>query len=385
MILLDETGDFAIFSQSTDKSDAEIFSYLEDFGKSAGMLAYNEFYNTFYTIPKCLQNGDVFIGYSSAILDDSYARSKGYANWAKALVGHAQSSASFYNCILDKSWTASAFDILTTSKKNYIYDDMYANSDYTGKSPLKVNGQNGYFVSASYSNYKEVNFSTAGRHVMAIGARGTTREQLHIRASSFQDGDQLKENECEEKHFITFWASNDFTTDRLSSSAHAFVSFARENNARQMTEFDGGWGFYAQNRTQRTFEKGTATFGDVSKEIVTDMNEESSKHLEYSLLVSKEEYDKALKIKNDWSSKQNQLTVNDCISFVESVASSIGGLKVPRRSTIFNKLQLQSIDLGLVELPLPSPEHEKLIYFPSVFLSELIDTNKGSIRDLCSQ
>lgn len=188
MVLVDQKGEFVLFSQSTDKTDEEILTYLEDFGKSQGLLAYNEFHNTFFTIPKCLDEDDVFLGYSTDILDYSYYRSKGYAKWAKAMIGHLSASAHFYHTESGKSWTCSSFDLLTEKKKDYIYGDMYSNTDTRGKTKLKVLNQDGYFVQNGYYNYQEVNFATPGRHVMAVGGNGFSREDLLERATLFQSG-----------------------------------------------------------------------------------------------------------------------------------------------------------------------------------------------------
>jgi hypothetical protein len=198
MVLVDAAGSFVIFSQSTDKTDEEILAYLEEFGKSNGMLEYNEFHNTFFTIPKCLEEGDVFLGYSSSILTNSYAYSKGYAKWAKAMVGHSESSAHFYNTTSKKSWTCSSFDLITKDKKDYIYGDMYSNTESGGKEPIKVNKRDGFFVHERWMNYNEVNFSNVGRHVMAVGGVGIPKEELMKRAVKFQSGEaKAGEDPCE--------------------------------------------------------------------------------------------------------------------------------------------------------------------------------------------
>ena len=198
MILVDASGEFVIFSQSTDKTDVEILAYLEDFGKSRGMLEYSEFHNTFFTIPKCLDDDDIFLGFTSSVLDQSYARSKNYANWAKAMVGHTESSAHFYNTELKKGWVCAAFDLLTPDKKDYIYGDMYTNTKAPGKYPIKVQDRDGFFVEVYWSN--EVNFSTNARHVMAIAGFQMSKESLLERAEKFQTGVNSKDKDpCDDQ------------------------------------------------------------------------------------------------------------------------------------------------------------------------------------------
>jgi hypothetical protein len=187
MVLVDLTGGYVVFSQSTDKTDEEILAYLADFGRSQGMLDYNEFYNVFFTIPYCLaEEGDVFLGYSSHVLDDSYAWMRGYVDWSKAMVGHTSSMAEFYNVNSKQYWSSSIFDLITESKKDYIYNDMYAKQEGDNKEKLSVNGRTGFFV-IGYGT-REVNFTGAGRHLFAVNSPTMARENLIERANKFQSG-----------------------------------------------------------------------------------------------------------------------------------------------------------------------------------------------------
>ncbi len=187
MILVDMVGGFVIFSQSTDKSDQEILDYLAGFGVTKGMLDYSEFHNTFFTIPKCLEKDDVFLGYSSEVLTNAYAESKGYEDWAKAMVGHPVSTAHFYNKKFRDIWDCSAFDLITSAKKDYIYNDMYRNKNYSGREAIKVNESNGFFVRTWFQN--EVNFATSGRHVFAVNSISMNKTALLKRAEKFQTGE----------------------------------------------------------------------------------------------------------------------------------------------------------------------------------------------------
>lgn len=186
MILVDVAGGFVIFSQSTDKTDQEILDYLAGFGLSEGMLDFSEFHNTFFTIPKCLEDGDVFLGYSSMVLTNQYARSKGYEDWSVAMVGHTASTSAFYSQKLRKVWTCSVFDLITPDKKNYIYNDMYRKKNYARRTEIQVNNSSGFFVDTYYDN--ELNFPTAGRHIIAVDGFNMSKEELLKRAVKFQTG-----------------------------------------------------------------------------------------------------------------------------------------------------------------------------------------------------
>ena len=49
-LLTDEGHEYIYIAQSTQKSDAEMFEFLSEIGKDAGLVEYDEFYNSFYTI-----------------------------------------------------------------------------------------------------------------------------------------------------------------------------------------------------------------------------------------------------------------------------------------------------------------------------------------------
>lgn len=191
MILVDLLGGYVIFSQSTDKTVDEILAYLADFGRSHGMLDYNEFYNVFFTIPYCLEKeGDVFLGYSSRVLGKDYAWSRDNANWALAMVGHTESEAQFYNTQTGDFWSSSIFDLVTEAKKDYIYEDMYAGHEVGGKERLSINGRTGFYVPLFF--YSEVNFAGAGRHIFALGSETMGKSDLIQRAERFQSGQRRK-------------------------------------------------------------------------------------------------------------------------------------------------------------------------------------------------
>ena len=327
-------------------------------------------------MPECLESGDVFLGQNSVVLGNWYAQSKGYRNWAKAMVGHTQSQMDFYNVILNKGWSYSTFDILTSNKRDFIYNDMYANDQAPGKKKVQVGTQSGFFVKIPFIGLNEVNYPN-GRYVMALDGNLSEQELLE-RAIRFQSGELITDNlECEERYFLTFWAKNDFTSGGGVSPGHAFISLAREDNEKQMTVFDGAWGFYPQNRGGK--DGIISLFGEVPGEIVDEFKEKTPKDQGFTILVSKEEYEKVLEIKKQWSQKNYRLTLNDCITFVEEVARSIDRLKVPRRSRVFNKLELEPVDLGLFEFPL-QPKVNQIGFFPRIFLEELIRLNKNSTR-----
>jgi hypothetical protein len=195
LILVDEACEYVIFCQSTDKSEKDLNEILALVGKSAGMIEYDEFYNTFYTLPNQLDTNDVFIGFYIDKLDWSYARQKGYAQWAKEYVGHWAAHGLFYNR-KKGPWTYGIFDLLTEEKVVYT-QQLYAKKTSEGKNPVKVYGTDGFFVARQlvdsetwevYWHPIEVNFPL-GRYVCMVDNVGNTRlskKELIVRAESFQ-------------------------------------------------------------------------------------------------------------------------------------------------------------------------------------------------------
>ena len=172
LILVDASNQYIIFSQSTDKTEEDLFVILSEIGKGEGLLNYDEFYNVFYTIPEQLIENDIFVGFTINKLDFSYAKAKGNAKWAKAYVGHWAATGYFYN---EKKglWSYGLFDVLTSDKRGNI-DKLYATETET--ETIDVYGVKGHIVyrrkfnSKTWQFYKalwEINFGI-GRYACMV-------------------------------------------------------------------------------------------------------------------------------------------------------------------------------------------------------------------------
>ena len=131
-VFTDEAGDYIYMAQTTKEDESELLDFISEIGKGDGLTEYDEYYNTFYTIPDAPIDDDVFLGYYVDRLTWNYARQKGYANWAKRMVGHMEVSCYFYN---DPKgiWNFSLFDLLTETAESQIYNNLYRknlNADY---------------------------------------------------------------------------------------------------------------------------------------------------------------------------------------------------------------------------------------------------------------
>ena len=113
-ILGDSANEFIFIVQSVEKNEADIYRFIGEIGKGNGLNDYNEFWNSFYLMPNDMPN-DIFLAYSSERLGWSYAKSKGYAPWAKRHVGHWAYSMFFYDKKKKNIWHYSLFDGLSGS------------------------------------------------------------------------------------------------------------------------------------------------------------------------------------------------------------------------------------------------------------------------------
>ncbi len=196
LILVDQSNQFIIFSQSTDKSEKELTDILADIGQGNGLLNYDEFYNTFYTTPENIVDNDSFIGFTVDKLDWSYAKNRRYVKWSKEMVGHWNATGYFYNT-RKGIWTYSIFDLLTKENQDYIYGGLYSNTRSKNKYEINVYGTNGFVIYKekynwkTYKSYKKTNEISFGinRYVSAVNNTENSwfsKDELLERAESLQ-------------------------------------------------------------------------------------------------------------------------------------------------------------------------------------------------------
>lgn len=178
----DRSNEYLFIVQDAGRDDPErIARLLAQIGKSNGLEDYDEFWNSFYLIPKNLE-GDVFIAYSSEKMGPSYARSKGNAPWAKRIVGHW--TYSLYFLAPKKGvWSYGVFDLLTgpyCGKTWEIYSKQVWESD------LRFCGTRGHAIEFA-GQVTELNYRF-DRYVLTINPRSGsfTQRSLISRAERFQ-------------------------------------------------------------------------------------------------------------------------------------------------------------------------------------------------------
>lgn len=182
-IFTDESGDYIYMAQSTKDDDKEVVDFLCGIGKGEGLEDFDEFYNTYYTMPDNPAQDDVFIGYYVDRLTWGYAKNRGYATWAKRMVGHWEATTYFYNPSKG-IWSCSLFDLLTESAEANIYGTLYRNNLNTDDK-RSIYGTEGaaiyHYNWWTYENYlSEINFGF-DRYVVALSGNSsyTERDLIH--------------------------------------------------------------------------------------------------------------------------------------------------------------------------------------------------------------
>ncbi|MCF0191468.1 MAG: SPOR domain-containing protein [Marinilabiliaceae bacterium] len=180
-ILTDAGGNYIYIAQSTVKSEEDMNLILSQIGKSQGLVVYEEFYNTFYTIADKQIDKDGFLCYAVNKLTPKYAQDKGNASWAKKMVGHWNATL-FFNSY-DGIWDYCIFDMLNDGYGNEVYNNLYMDTlaDDAKRDIYGVKGAAIY----SYGDLTEMNFGY-GRYVIAVNGDRHSEGSLTTRAESLQ-------------------------------------------------------------------------------------------------------------------------------------------------------------------------------------------------------
>lgn len=181
-MLADSDCEYLFMAQSVQKEDAEMQYLLEAVGRGQGLEQYDEFYNAFYLMPDRQIDEDVFLGFSIEKLGKKYASERGYAQWAKGMVGHWVVNGYFWNR-KKGLWVAGIFDLLTPTKRAHIYGTLYTQAQ-SNKNRRTVYGVPGHFV-GNWLVGLELNFGY-DRYVCAINSENFGEKEFMDRAERLQ-------------------------------------------------------------------------------------------------------------------------------------------------------------------------------------------------------
>ena len=161
-VLVSKDMSHLVFSQSTQKTDEEIIDIIKSLGKGEGLNSYEEFYNSFYTLPSDIKHN--FICFTTEKLSRRYARVRNNAKWAKKMVGHWQSTAHFYSDEL-RSYSVSFFYLLYEDQVDYIYKTLYLDAKSSSRSSFEIDVKGKIGVASKGTYPAEVSFPS-GRNVI---------------------------------------------------------------------------------------------------------------------------------------------------------------------------------------------------------------------------
>lgn len=169
VFLADESGRYVVMANSEDQAYAEMEGLLRQVGMKEGLKDYDSFYNTFYVFPNLNIKGDLFFGYEFERLGWDYARSKGYSDWSKEMVGHYVAQAYMHNKKRGM-WTFSLFDLVSEEKQAYVHGTLYSGGERNRLERTMVRDVEANVVSQVLKRRKfidEVNFPK-GRFIVAV-------------------------------------------------------------------------------------------------------------------------------------------------------------------------------------------------------------------------
>ena len=173
-ILVSKDMNHVVFSQSTEKTEEEIMDIIKSLGEGEGLESYDEFYNSFYTLPSKIKHD--FICFTTEKLSRRYARERNNAKWAKKMVGHWNSTAHFYS-EEHKNYVVSFFDLLYEDQVDYIYKTLYIDSHSSSSRSFEIDvkGKTGITFKGTYPS--EVSFPS-GRNVIVTANRQSGKLKL---------------------------------------------------------------------------------------------------------------------------------------------------------------------------------------------------------------
>lgn len=93
---VNEKRDLAVLMSTEDFSESQFEAFLNNFENDSSLLIYPQIRRTLLVLPKKTEIERKFLSFTLEKVDDSYAASRGYTDWAIPIVGHWNSKANFY-------------------------------------------------------------------------------------------------------------------------------------------------------------------------------------------------------------------------------------------------------------------------------------------------
>lgn len=161
-----------IFDFANLRSAEEKLPSLEN---DSSLLIYPQIRRTLLVLPKKTETERKFLSFTLEKVDESYAESKGYADWAIPIVGHWSADANF--CQEDEFVSVTFFDLdydYNAKQNHQMFMDEHIVTETSHASTVK--NADSWFVEP-FGRGKEVSFSTKS-YIIAVNSFDLDEEEL---------------------------------------------------------------------------------------------------------------------------------------------------------------------------------------------------------------
>lgn len=170
------TNDLAIFMLSEDFSDIQFEDFLNNFESDASLLVYPQVRKTLLVLPQKTETERDFLKFTLEKVDDSYARDKGYADWAIPIVGHWNAEATMNQ--ENELFTVGFFDLdynYNAKRLHEIFMEDHTINDSSHPSSVLEKAIDSWYVNV-WGN-REVSFSTKS-YIIAVDSDHLNEQDL---------------------------------------------------------------------------------------------------------------------------------------------------------------------------------------------------------------
>lgn len=172
---VNEKRDLAVLMSTEDFSESQFEAFLNNFENDSSLLIYPQIRRTLLVLPKKTEIERKFLSFTLEKVDDSYAASRGYTDWAIPIVGHWNSKANFYQ--EGEFVSVSFFDLdydYNAKRVHQMFMDDHITTEKSHASTVK--NADSWFVEI-WDATREVSFSTKS-YIIAVDSYDLDEEEL---------------------------------------------------------------------------------------------------------------------------------------------------------------------------------------------------------------
>ncbi len=172
---VNEKRDLAVLMSTEDFSESQFEAFLNNFENDSSLLIYPQIRRTLLVLPKKTELERKFLSFTLEKVDDSYAESKGYADWAIPIVGHWNAKAIFNQ--EDEIVSVGFFDLdydYNAKRVHQMFMDDHITTEKSHASTVK--NADSWFVEV-WDTTREVSFSTKS-YIIAVDSYDLDEEEL---------------------------------------------------------------------------------------------------------------------------------------------------------------------------------------------------------------